>query len=69
MACHSSALAWKIPWAEEPGGPQPVGLQSWRRLLTLSPRRIEGRQENLFPPAVATSVVSFASPLLLIRKM
>ena len=20
MAAHSSALAWKIPWAEEPGG-------------------------------------------------
>ena len=26
MAPHSSTLAWKIPWAEEPGGLQPVGL-------------------------------------------
>ena len=30
MAFHSSTLAWKIPWAEEPGrlqsmGPQKVG--------------------------------------------
>ena len=22
MATHSSILAWRIPWAEEPGGPQ-----------------------------------------------
>ena len=28
MATHSSILAWKIPWAEEPGGLQSMGLQS-----------------------------------------
>ena len=22
MAPHSSTLAWRIPWTEEPGGPQ-----------------------------------------------
>jgi len=27
MATHSSILAWKIPWAEEPGGLQSMGLQ------------------------------------------
>ena len=27
MATHSSILAWKIPWTEEPGGLQPMGLQ------------------------------------------
>ena len=27
MATHSSTLAWKIPWIEEPGGLQSVGLQ------------------------------------------
>ena len=26
MATHSSILAWKMPWMEEPGG-----LQSWGR--------------------------------------
>ena len=26
MATHSSILAWRIPWTEEPGG-----LQSWGR--------------------------------------
>ena len=25
MATHSSILAWKIPWAEEPGGLQSMG--------------------------------------------
>ena len=25
MATHSSILAWRIPWAEEPGGPQSMG--------------------------------------------
>ena len=27
MATHSSVLAWKIPWAKEPGGLQFTGLQ------------------------------------------
>ena len=25
MATHSSILAWRIPWTEEPGGLQPMG--------------------------------------------
>ena len=27
MAIHSSILAWKIPWTEESGEPQSMGLQ------------------------------------------
>ena len=27
MATHSSTLAWKIPWTEEPGRLQTMGLQ------------------------------------------
>ena len=27
MASHSSILAWKIPWTEEPGGLQSMGSQ------------------------------------------
>ena len=27
MATHSSTLAWKIPWTEEPGRLQSTGLQ------------------------------------------
>ena len=30
MATHSSILAWRIPWTEEPGGLQSVGSQSRR---------------------------------------
>ena len=26
VATHSSILAWRIPWTEEPGGLQSVGL-------------------------------------------
>ena len=25
MATHSSIIAWRIPWTEEPGGSYPVG--------------------------------------------
>ena len=27
VATHSSVLAWRIPWTEEPGGPQSMVLQ------------------------------------------
>ena len=39
MAPHSSALAWKIPWTEEPGGLQSMGLRrvrhDWATSLSL----------------------------------
>ena len=40
MATHSSILAWRIPWTEEPGGLQSTGLQrvghDWATSLTHS---------------------------------
>ena len=40
MATHSSILAWKIPWMEEPGGMQSMGSQrfghDWATSLSLS---------------------------------
>ena len=30
MATHSSILAWRIPWTEEPGGLQSTGSQRVR---------------------------------------
>ena len=30
MAAHSSILAWRIPWTEEPGGLQSIKLQGVR---------------------------------------
>ena len=36
MAPHSSTVAWKIPWTEEPGRLQSMGSQSQPRLKQLS---------------------------------
>ena len=38
MAMHSSSLAWRIPWTEEPSGLQVMGSQRVRHVeqLTLS---------------------------------
>ena len=39
MTSHSSTLAWKIPWTEEPGGPQSIGSlrvrHDWATSLSL----------------------------------
>ena len=39
MATHTSILAWRIPWTEEPGGLQFMGSQSisldWAGMQTL----------------------------------
>ena len=32
MATHSSILAWRIPWTEEPGQLQSMGSKSWTQL-------------------------------------
>ena len=36
MATHSSILAWRIPWTEEPGGLQSTGSKSQTRLSDLT---------------------------------
>ena len=40
MAPHSSTLAWKIPWTEDPGGPQSMGSlrvgHDWATSMSLS---------------------------------
>ena len=46
MAMHSSILAWRIPWTEEPGRLRSMGLQSWTRPKQLS---TEYRAGNLPP--------------------
>ena len=50
MATRSSILAWRIPWTEEPGGLQFMGLQSQMQ-LTLS----------LFFPTIYTSLMLVSS--------
>ena len=51
MATHSSTFAWKIPWTEEPGMLQSVGLQrvghDWATSLSLKKLRVrEGCLKN-----------------------
>ena len=43
MATHSSILAWKIPWTEEPGGLQSMGLQGSDMTEQLHPPHQETR--------------------------
>ena len=50
MAIHSSILAWRIRWTEEPGGLQPIGLQRVRRECS-----------HLAPPAPLPDIVSAAA--------
>ena len=48
MASHSSTLAWKIPWMEEPGGLQSMGsLQVSRDWATSLSRNGEGNGNPL----------------------
>ena len=37
MVTHSSILAWKIPWTEQPGGLQSMGSQRVRHNLATKP--------------------------------
>ena len=62
MAPHSSTLAWKIPWTEEPGGPQSMGslrvgqdsatslslftLMHWRRKWQPTPVFLPGESQG-----------------------
>ena len=39
MATHSSILAWRIPWTEEPGGLQFMGLQRVRHDLVTNQKQ------------------------------
>jgi len=44
VATHSSILAWRIPWSEEPGGLQSIGLQRIGHdliILAKSPSRVQ----------------------------
>ena len=47
LAIHSSTLAWKIPWTEEPDGLQSMGSQRVRRNLVIE-QQILGRSRG-FP--------------------
>ena len=43
MVTHSSFLAWKIPWAEKPGGLQSMGSQRVRNDLKTEHKHKQGK--------------------------
>ena len=47
MTTHSSVLAWRIPWTEEAGGLQSMGLQRVRDDLTQQEQQIKTLGERL----------------------
>ena len=51
MATHSSALAWKIPWTEEPGG-----------LPSTGPRGVPHSCAHTLPVPLSRSILSFKVP-------
>ena len=46
MATHSSILAWRIPWTEEPGRLQSMGSQSWTQLSNTHKRGMKSTEEE-----------------------
>ena len=59
-ATHSSTPAWKIPWIEEPGGLQSMGLQSQTRLSDFTFTLLLGRQ-ILYPCATWEAPMVFVA--------
>ena len=49
MATHSSILPWKVPWIEEPGGLQSMGLQRvGHNLATKQQQRYSRNKEDTY---------------------
>ena len=64
MATHSSILAWRTPWTEDPGGLQSLGLQS---LTRLSDWQLSTLTSQLIPPLhvhVSIPYTCISSPAL-----
>ena len=67
MATHSSTLAWRIPWREEPGRLQSMGLQragyDWATSLSLSDSILKSRDIAL--PAKVHLVKAMVFPVVM----
>ena len=64
MATHSSILAWRIPWTEEPGGLESMGSQRVRHDWSNLACRGELRAEEGRHGSVLYTVFIFLSPLM-----
>ena len=52
MATHSSILAWRLPWAEEPGGLQSIRLQSQSDNLANKQQQRQQRAISVAQPGI-----------------
>ena len=52
MATHSSILAWKIPWTEEPGGLWSMGSQMSRTCLGMYPFKVALKIDRYHPKPI-----------------
>ena len=51
MASHSSILAWGVPWTEEPGGLQSMGLPKGKKLdMTSQQHKVSGQNRAVLGP-------------------
>ena len=58
MATHTSILAWRIPWTEEPGWLQSMGSQSQTQLSTLHHYKKEKQTlQTVGPPSAGQSTL------------
>ena len=55
MATHSSILAWRIPWTEEPGGLHPFQTTQGNRLSCRDQKGKRGSEEAVPGPSVFPS--------------
>ena len=65
MATHSSILAWRILWTEEPGGYSPWGRKRVRHdLVTKRQQQTESDEEGKFPVNFSSRLPSGRSATL-----
>ena len=60
MATHSSVLAWRIPWTEEPGGLQSMGSQ--RLGHDLGTKQLEVRIKQSCPWSISHQMQLIDTP-------
>ena len=63
MATHSSILAWRIPWTEEPGKLQSIELQGRNRLKQLKRLSSHPKTELEFELQLTHHIKTLLSPL------
>ena len=81
MAIHSSILAWRIHWTEEPGRLQSIGLQRVRQLKRLSAHTVpqsvlgvlgycvRGIHEQTLVTVISVAAVFFSKALPLVTSL